>query len=191
MRLAAVTFLTLASCGTYSALRPADNLRAGQAEVHTGLAANAFGEVLPVGRVTVGVHDRVELGAQYEIYSALGSARFGLLRSEDDGVALSLGVVGGYVSVLETIDDELEVDLRGEAAGGTLSFGRRWDSIQLYLTGKAMAVGWAENAYSFLGVSRLGIQFQRQNFLIGFETGGTLHHVVFIPEATAYIGLHL
>lgn len=179
------------ACGTYSALRPADNLRRGEVDVAAGLAANQIGEVLPVVRATVGVTDRIEIGAQYEVYSALASARLALLRSDEHGIAVSAGVEGGYVSVLDALDgDDYDLGIQGEALGGVLAVGRRWRSLEIYAVTKALAAGWGQGSTSFLGVYRAGLRIALgDHFYLGAEGGGTLHHSVFVGEGTGFASI--
>jgi len=67
----------LTGCGTYSLLRPADTLKRGELEMTAGAAFNTLPEMTLVGQAAFGLADWLELGAQYEMYSALGQLRFG------------------------------------------------------------------------------------------------------------------
>ena len=181
-----------ASCGTYSAIRPADNLRRGQFEVAGGLAASQVGQVLPVVRATVGVSDEIEIGGQYEVYSALASIRFAAMRTETHGLALAVGLEGGVVSLVDDIiDGDTDFGLRAEAGGASLAVGHRWSSVEGYFATKALIVGWDGDTSSFLGTYRAGARFGGTGLSFGFELGGTLHHTLFIAESTAYIAFGL
>jgi len=178
------------ACGTYSGMRTANNLRQGQIELGGGFAANEIGEVLPVVRASVGVTDAVEIGGQYEVYSALASARVALRRSETHGFALAAGIEGGMVSLLKTVsNDDSDFGLRAEALGAVVAIGHRWSAVEGYILTKALAVGWAQAATSFLGTYRGGLRFGRGAVQLGVEAGGTLHHVIFVAEATGYVAL--
>lgn len=129
MRRLAAFLLTTTACGTYSHLRPADNLKAGGVELSAGLAASTVPEVVPVAQAAVGITSWMELEAQYEVYSALGELRFGILSTERNGVALAVGVGGGMASVWEDLGDDT---FRDGAVLGDVVFGKRWTNVELY-----------------------------------------------------------
>lgn len=90
-------------CASYSALRPADNLKANEFELSGGVTANSLYQVLPVGQINYGVTDWLELGLQYEVNSALAWARFGILNTEEHNMALALGIGGGKATLIVVI----------------------------------------------------------------------------------------
>lgn len=172
------------ACGTYSHIRPADNLEHGKLELSGGLAANTLPEVLPVVSFAYGISDRVELEAQYEVYSALAEVRFGLLTTKADDFALALGVGGGYASLWVN-------DFVGHGAAlADLVLGRRFgEHVELYLGHKFM---WLGGSGYLLNATRLGVRGSWGWGHIGFEGGATVHHsFLVVGEATGYIGFTL
>ena len=186
MRFAALLLLCCA-CGTYSHLRPADNLRSGRVEVSAGFAASTLPEVVPVVQGAVGITDWLELEAQYEVYSALGELRFGILRSETSAVALSVGVGGGMASVWQDLggDD----NFRDGAVLGDVVVGKRWPAVEIYLADRAivlLSTGYTINAV------KAGVRFRFRGAHLGLEGGVTTHHsFIALGEGTAFVGFIL
>lgn len=179
----------LTGCGTYSLLRPADTLKRGELEMTAGAAFNTLPEMTLVGQAAFGLADWLELGAQYEMYSALGQLRFGLLSSEKHGLALSIAVGGGYATLLEAIDVESR-DVRSAGPLAGLTVGRRWDSFELYLGNKTLML--LPDAY-FLNAVRAGVRYTiHQAIVLGLEAGVTFHHnFVVLGEGTAHVGFRI
>ena len=119
--------LVVCACGTYSTLRPADTLARHEIELTGGVAANSLGEVNPVGQVALGVVDRIELVGQYELSSALGLLRFGLLTSLRHGLALAVGLGGGTAYVAAN-----DLNQYRPAAIGELTLGHRLGRTDFY-----------------------------------------------------------
>ena len=110
-----------AGCGTYSTLRGGDTLAARKIEVQAGVAANSNGEVQSVVQLAARLTDRVELGAQYEVLSALAWARFGVLQTKVHHVGLAFTAGGGYAT---TLLDNDETSSGGVVMGGVTVGGR-------------------------------------------------------------------
>jgi hypothetical protein len=196
-----LTLTGLCSCGTFSSLRPADNLKQGEVEIVGGISANTLVEVLPVGRLTVGITDWLEAGVQTEVYSNLADVRFGILGSEENGIALSVGVQGGTVQHLTSVDYSTSGGVRrvfsdaSGAVGPTLCIGRRWDFFELYMGAKALS-DFDNQAILALLSGRLGARFRVwQNGILGIEAGGSGHFWsgsgTGVGEATAYLGFSI
>jgi hypothetical protein len=185
VRAATLVLLTTA-CGTYSHLRPADNLRAGGVEISGGFAASTLPEVVPVVQAAVGITDWMELEAQYEVYSALGELRFELLGSERRPIALALGVGGGVASVWKDVGDD---HLRAGAVLGDLVLGKGFRHVDLYLANKTVvlvSVGYVINAV------KAGVRARWKGLHLGVEGGVTTHHSFFaLGEGTVYLGFGL
>jgi len=174
---------TLAGCGTYTMVSPADTLSQGQVEVAAGLAASQLGEVNPVAHATVGVTDRIEVLGHYEIWNAFAEARFGLLKSERDGIALAVGVGGGFAT---TFVSELDNDETSDGSALTMSIaiGKRFGAHELALAHRTLLLGgdWGVSAtrgqyrYAFGGVG------------VFVEVGGTLHYPLDAAELTLGLG---
>ncbi len=180
---AACLAIALPACGTYSHIRPADNLPAGRFEIAGGLAANGLGEVLPVGAAALGLTDWLELEGQYEIYSGFAELRAGVLRSERDGIAVSLGVGGGGASVYAN-------DWSGGAAVvGDLTVGRRFGAVELYLGDRFFFLPGSDYT---INSTRAGVRVGGEHFFGGAEGGATLHQgVLVLGEGTLYLGVRL
>ena len=179
----------LCNCGTYSMLRPADTLKQGEFEMTGGVAANSIPELVAVAQLGVGITDWLEFGAQYEVYSALGQLRFGLLNSADHGFALALAVGGGASSFLENLDDDRDAFDNGVILAG-LTMGHRWDFFDLYLGCKSLFL--LPLQYS-INTVKLGAMFTFFDTLIfGLEGGATLHHGFWVAaEGAIHIGFKI
>jgi hypothetical protein len=173
----------LAACGTYSHIRPADNLRSGKLEASVGLAANGLGEVLPVGAAAVGITDWLEIEGQYEIYAGFGELRAAILASDRQGIALALGAGGGAASVYTN-------DWGGGAAlVGDLTLGRHFEHLDLYVADRFFYL--PKDGYTINSL-RAGLRVDLDQFFIGAEGGATLHQgVLWLGEGTLYVGLDL
>jgi hypothetical protein len=172
----------LAGCGTYSHIRPADNLPSGTFEASFGMAANSLGEVLPVGAAALGLTDWLELEGQYEIYSGFAELRAGLLGSERNGFALALGVGGGLASVYT------DGWAGGAAAIGDLTLGRRFGRVDLYVADRFFYL--PKDRYTINSI-RGGVRVSFDWFHIGAEGGATLHQgLLWLGEGTLYVGIH-
>jgi hypothetical protein len=183
--LRALALLALCACGTYTHVRGADNLPRGGVELAAGLAANQLGEVLPVLAGAVGITDRLELEAQYEIYSALAEVRFAILSSERDGLALALGVGGGAATVL-VVEEEGDSDA---AALLDVVVGRRWDRLELYLSEKAI---WMVSKGYVINALRAGVRWRAGQAIFGAEGGASIHHdFLALAEASLFFALSL
>jgi hypothetical protein len=181
-----------ASCGAYSILRPADNLKAGQAELAGGVSVNMWPLATFVGQGSVGITNWLELGGQYEVYSAEGWARFGLLRSEAHGVALALSAGGGAVWNVDLADEGLHLEEEWEPAilaGVTL--GRRFGVIEPYLGWRCYympQVAYSLNAIK-AGVRLTPVSWSWGSWWLGLEGGATIYGTDFtIAEGAAVTG---
>jgi hypothetical protein len=164
---------TATGCGTYSLLRSADTLKKGQFEVSVAATGNTLPELLGAVQVAAGVTDWLELGAQYEVYSALAQARFGVLSSEKHGVALALAVGGGASSLWTSALSDPHHEFSPTATAG-FTIGRRWDFFELYLGEKCLFL--TPEKY-FINTGKLGVRFTVwKHLLLGAEAGVTLHH---------------
>ncbi len=178
-----------AGCGTYSLLRPADTLSAGHFELTGGCAVNTVPEAVPVAQAAVGLTDWLEVGAQYETYSALGQLRFGLLSSEKHGIAIALAAGGGFASVWE----ELGTDANYHQSGGPLAgltIGRRFDWFEPYLGGKVLVL--FDSGYTITSL-RAGFRIILFDHLVlGVEGGATFHHnFLVVGEGTGHLGFKI
>lgn len=173
----------LTSCGTYSVLRPADNLKENQVEVGAGLAANSLVDVLPVFKFNYGINNWLEVSAQYEIYNFLVGARAGLLSSEREGIALALGIDVGEAVFLR-------LDNKWSSVGVIVPYfvvGRRWEKFELYGAIKNFLSPAGRNPTTSpnsdriyeQGTAKLGGRFglPKQLFLT-IEGGGSAHRVI-------------
>jgi len=167
-------------------LRPADTLKQGRFELTAGAAMNTLPEVTAVAQLAVGVFDWLELGAQYETYSALGQVRFGILSSEEHGFALALAVGGGAANLVENIDEENEPWDNGAVLAG-ITLGRRWDFFELYLGYKSLLL--LPLQYSINSV-KAGVRFTLfEVVVLGIEGGVTFHHAFLtLGEGAAHLG---
>lgn len=183
---ASVLMSSLISCGTYSTIRSADTLNKGQIEGNLGLGVNQFGEGVPLARASVGLTNRLEASAHFETYSALASLRYGLLKSKSSPIALSLGVEGGtHVFLRGGLNDNLENELIGVA----FSIGKAWKWGDLYLSHKSFISGIGNSRNFYFSTNRLGSRLNVSDFfLIGFETGASIHHDIGVVETTGFIG---
>jgi len=175
------------SCGTYSVLRSADTLPKGQVELNAGLAANGIGEVVPVGQVAVGVHDRVDVFAQWELWNAFAEARAAVFKSELDGIAVTIGIGGGVASTaLEEASDTLQGVENDAAMVGSVYIGRRFDWLDVYLANRTL---WLVPSFT-LNSTKLGVRLNAsEHFRFIIEGGATVHHGAFtLAEATVAIG---
>jgi hypothetical protein len=192
-KIAVITILTLAwlvgGCGTYSLLRGADNLKQGQLEMTGGVALNSIPETVGVVQLAVGLTDSIELGAQYEQYSALGHLRYGLFNSEDHGIALALSLGGGASSIKFDLDEDLEA-LEQVAITAGLTLGRRWDWFELYLGYRSLFL--VPDQYSINTVKMGARATLFDHLVVGIEGGATFHHnFMVLGEGAAHIGFVL
>jgi hypothetical protein len=173
----------LAACGTYSHIRPADNLPAGRLELAGGAAANGLGEVLPVGAAAVGLTDWLELEGQLEVYSGFGEVRAGVLSSARDGIAVSIGIGGGATSVYKN------AWLGGAALLGDLTVGRRFSIVEVYVGDRLLYLPAGSYTINSL---RGGVRVGGEHVFAGAEGGATLHEgTLWLGEGTLYLGLRL
>ncbi|MBN2496494.1 MAG: hypothetical protein JXR96_18010 [Deltaproteobacteria bacterium] len=187
--LVCLSLALLPGCGTYSVLRPADTLEEGSFAFTNGVAANSLPEAVYVAQASVGLLDWLELDAQYEVYSALGQLRFGVLHSEEHGVALALSAGGGAASLWDSLDTTADVlDFGAITAGVTI--GRRWAFFELYGGWKGLLL--VPGAY-FINTAKLGFLFTLfDHFLIGLEGGCTAHHSFFVlGEGAVHLGFKI
>lgn len=191
----------LTSCGTYSALRPADTLRQGQFEVLGGVSANSTLPIFPLGRASYGLRDGIEIGGQLESTSTLTDIRFGLLGSEEDGIALAVGLTvglvdyGGYRSddffSSRNIESERELTI-----GLDVTVGRRIDNFDLYLGLKALPAieQWEPHFGAYTGKLGMRANFDRGLFF-GVEAGVTANVAsgadLWLPEGALVAGVKL
>lgn len=177
----------LAGCGTYSMLRSADTLPEGRGEINVGLAANGFGEVVPVGQAAVGLSDRFELIGHFEVWNAFVEGRAALFKSDRDGFALTLGLGAGAGSTaLEEATDEL-LDIQNDAAvTGSVALGKQWSWLDVYLSNRTM---WLVPNF-YVNTSRLGFRLKANRHLrLILEGGVTVHHGIFaVPEVSVALG---
>ncbi len=172
-------------CSTYSALRPADNLKAGQIELTAGAAANEFGDANLAARATVGVTDWLELGAQYESEAWLANARLGILSTKKHGIALSTGVEVGQILLLRDIEN-LFTDIKTDAIGANIVVGRRFGPVEPYLSAKVLYTP----EEILLSVGKIGLRTYLKRFFMGIEGGASFYNDDFaVGEGTLYGGL--
>lgn len=201
----------VSGCSSYSSIRAADNLKKGEIEVAGGVAANldpygaGVGSVVPVGHASVGVSDEVEAGAHYETNSLLGEVRYGILKSEEDGIAVAVGVTGGKATErgydwTGGVRGGLEqISSSGFVAGPTLTLGRRWGAWEAYTGGKLLHPV-SDQATGIL-TGRIGGRFHPLNngLVLGLEGGGSFRYTgggvygyqVGMLEGAAYLGVTL
>jgi hypothetical protein len=167
--------LSSMACGTFSSLRPADTLSEKEVEFTGAVAANHIGIVVPALRIDYGVSDRVEIGAQYEVYSYLVNARYGLLKSEEDGIGLALGLAAGEAFFISNFSSSFSdaVWRSSPVFAPTLTIGRKWDSFELYLGYKAF---FGTSGNYEIGSLKLGTRFWVSKGLGLTLEGGTTHH---------------
>ncbi len=179
--------LSVSSCGTYSVLRPADNLRAGQVELSGGAAMNSLPETVFVGQANVGVTNWLELGAQYEMYSAAGWMRFGILNTDEHGFALALSGGGGAVSVWDKVDSE-ELHGFGRAVMGGVTIGRRIKILEPYV---AYRIFYLPGLVTSVQAIKGGLRLTGWNkFFLGLEGGATIHYgAVTVGEGAIALGI--
>lgn len=174
-------------CGTYSMLRSAETLPAGKAEVNAGMAANGFGEVIPVGQIALGLSDRIEVLGHFEVWNVFAEARGAILKNDRDGLALTVGVGGGAGSTaLEETADELR-DVKNDAAlTGSVAVGKNWSWLDVYLSNRTM---WLVPSF-FVNSTRLGVRLKANRHVrLILEGGVTVHDGLFaVPEATVALG---
>lgn len=183
LALAACCCSTTTGCGTYSLLRSADTLSKGQFEISAAITGNTLPEVLGAVQGAVGVTNWLELGAQYEVYSALAQVRFGVLSSEKHGVALALAAGGGFASAWTSAWRS-----QGTVLGG-FTIGRRWSYFELYLGDKCLFL--IPDSY-FINTGKLGVRFTLwKHLLLGAEAGATLHHgYLVVGEGALQLGVN-
>lgn len=188
---AAAAALAAGGCGTYSMVRPARTLPAGEVELAAGLAASNLGEVNTILHAAVGVAERVEVLAQNEIWNTFGEARYAVLsdaptRGGDgggDGVGLVVGVGGGRaVTVVSAVTegvDEDEETADGAAATVSVAVGKSWDAVSVTLGHRSFFL-----ASGYLAAStRLGVRLHLGSVAgVFLETGGTVHAVLEAAE---------
>ena len=137
MRWGLASIALACGCGTYSFVRTADTLPAGQVELGAGLAVSQL-EANTIVHGAVGLTDEVELLAQNEIWNSYVEARYGVLRSARDGLGLAIGAGLGHavtlVSALDAATDDDAYDrVDDQAATVSLAIGTRWDHASLTL----------------------------------------------------------
>lgn len=184
-----VTLFAATGCGTYSSLRPADNLEAGQLEVQGGLAASHLVEILPVAKISYGLTDRIEVGAQYETYSLLGDIRLGILRSDEEGFALAFGVHAGAVHFSAFHHSRA-------AAGPNLVLGKRWGKWEVYTGVKAILDMEDIESHTAVYSARAGFRHTfRDRWIVGAEAGPSARYMMAGPlwlvEAAVFGGVRL
>ena len=184
-------FLALQSCGTYSHLRPADNLRVGQIEASAGIAINSIPELLPVFQISVGATDWLEVGTQYEVYSTLAWLRaqiFDSRESPQTPVSVAIEVGGGWTSILSAPEPLTSswISNQGSLMVG-LVVGRQFSGIEPYLANRTMILLPLQYV---INSSRAGLRFKFLNDLaiLGFEAGATMHNsFATVAEGTAFM----
>lgn len=182
----------LPACGTYSAIRPADTLEQFQVELSTGLGVNQLGEGVPLARVTFGATDHLELAAHFETYSGLVSARYGILNSKNHSIALSFGIEGGSHIFIRGFDFDVPEQIENNLVGATVSLGRGWAWGDLYLSHKSFLTGLGQDRQFYFSTNRLGARVNiGAHFVLGVESGFTVHHDYGIVEATGFLGVKI
>lgn len=185
---AAAAALVAGGCGTYSMVRPARTLPAGEVELAAGVAASNLGEVNTILHAAVGVGERVEVLAQNEIWNTFGEARYAVLsdapsQGHGDGVGLVVGVGGGRaVTVVSAVTegvDEDEETVDGAAATVSVAVGKSWDAVSVTLGHRSFFL-----ASGYLAAStRLGVRLHLGSVAgVFLETGGTVHAVLEAAE---------
>jgi hypothetical protein len=171
-----VTAVASGGCGTYSLLRPADTLPAGRVDLGAGVAVSSLPQTVAVAHAHVGLADWLEVGAHYEVYSAFGEARLGVLSTSRNGFALAVGGGAGGVRTLGW----------GPAAMTSVTVGRRFGDLDVYLGNRFVyAPGRATIDATKLG-ARLTL---RDRIYVGVEGGATWHTVLWLAEASAGAGV--
>ncbi len=187
--------LLLCRCGTYSVLRPADNLPQGRVEIQAGAAISTIPELLPVLKADVGLTSWLEAGVQWEVYTALIGARLGILRSERHGIALAVGVQTG-------VADIFRIDLLNNrdwsdrfVIAPNLTIGRRFnDHFEIYIGGKAL-IDVAASAPTQVLTGKLGARWTvNEVAFLGAEGGVSFHQLLgaayqAVGEGTGTIGV--
>jgi hypothetical protein len=100
---ACLWILSACGTGTLSSLRPADTLDADQLEI-SGAMTNQY----PLIQFNYGILQDLELCAHFEYSEVTGGARWRLLSSERDGLALTLGL---YVGTTNDLTSRPNLDL--------------------------------------------------------------------------------
>ncbi len=153
--------LSCIGCGTFSILRPADTLSKNNSEFSFGMAANSVGGVQPMLQWNYGLSNQIELGAQYEVYSYLLGARYGLLSSEKHSFAAACGLSVGQINEVTQFGFSANSSgtwINTGAIIPELTIGRRWRSLELYLGYRAF-FGFAYNWSYTIGTIKLGTRF--------------------------------
>jgi len=185
--------LLLPSCGTYSVLRPADNLAEGRFEVQAGAAISTVPELLPVLKADVGITDWLEAGAQWEVYNALVGARIGLLKSETHGIALAIGVQAGLADIARLEKSSSQWSNRF-VISPNVTIGRRFNKIELYLGTKAL-LAVSDFAGTEVFTAKLGLRWTANELgFITVEGGASAHRFLgsgylFVGEGSGSIGV--
>lgn len=169
MRLALLALV--ASCGTYSMIRPARTLPPGQVEVAAGVAVSEL-EANSVAHVALGLDDRVEILAQNEVWNSFAELRYQVLRG--GALDLVVGVGGGYATtLLAQLSSTGEHDtFRGAAGTASLAVGHTWGRLSITLGNRSFFLSPGYLASS----TRVGLRVRAVGplgFLI--EGGATLH----------------
>ncbi len=180
-----IFLLLLSSCGTYSVLRPADVLEKGEFEISGGLAVNSLPEGVPVAILSYGINNKLEANIQYEVYSALIGARYEILNSEDDRVALAIGLHAGYVYrfIPEKfrLDGKVEEWMKSTIVTPGITIGKRKGKSEWYLAYKAFIDPTHDYWYE-IGTIKIGYRYTLfKNIAFGIE-GGASHHRCFENE---------
>ncbi|OGQ87718.1 MAG: hypothetical protein A2289_24705 [Deltaproteobacteria bacterium RIFOXYA12_FULL_58_15] len=170
-------------------LRPADNLRAGQVELSGGAAFNSLPEAVFVGQANVGITDWLELGGQYEIYSAVGWTRFGLLNTDNHGIAVALTVGGGAAQIWDSLNTDEWSDFEGAVFGG-VTLGRHFGVIEPYVGYRIFYFPGLETTIQTI---KGGLRFTGwETVFLGVEGGATVHHALLtLGEGALVVGLKL
>ncbi len=163
-------------CGTYSVIRPADNLKRGELEISGGITYNNLPELNCVAQINYGLNDWLEIGAQYEVYSTFVWSRFGLLNTDDHGIALAIGVGGGSASIIKPLDNDDTNHFSDAALLGSLTIGRQFGQFEPYFGYKFIPVFYENYTYT-INVVKLGTRFSfHDNCFAGFEGGVSFHN---------------
>lgn len=175
--------LFFSSCGTISTIRPADNLRAGEFEIHAGISGNHFPTIVPVIKGSYGISHVLELGVQTEVYANVAELRFGILRSESHGIALALGIQAGIADFRYELTTTNKLESRTElGVGPVLVVGRRWDYFELYLGARALINIQHTDLYSGVHSVKLGSRFRLGGpMFFGIEAGPACYVSYTVP----------
>ncbi len=200
--ISAMAWVLISGCSSYSAIRAADNLKQGEIEVTGGATGSVdpygfgAGAVVPVAHASIGVTDDFETGAHYETHSFLGEVRYGVTQSEDEGVAIAVGLTGGkaferYYNISGGMGSS-----GGIVIGPTLTVGRRWNAWEAYAGGKVLCPA-TDSAYGVVS-GRLGGRMRpissMRALLVGIEGGGSWRFTgdrFGSLEGAAYVGVTL